>query len=1164
MNLKGQATLDFSKQKAIEEVIRRGNYDIVMMQEIDTKPETFENCDYISSNYTIYSNNARTGYGTATLVSASLTVESERYDEEGRVILLEIGELTVCNVYLPSGTDNRSRSKRDKYCAEILPRLLTNCKPLGLCAGDWNCIVHNRDASNHPNAKISNTLQRLIKLGRWRDCYREQYPEGQEYSRFYQKGTIKGASRIDRAYQWGEGEVTNSRHISLSFSDHHALEWSVKLPGLEKIKNPRARPRFKISDEVVEDEEFRKRLMIGMESWERIRNFGSMTETLRWWDRIVKPGIKKIGRERAIEIHQEQRGELDLLMMHQRYFNHKLQAGDKTKLGPLKLANARITEHYQKVCQTYKTQSRVHEFQERENVSIYHHELHRKVIKRSAILKLDTEKGILEGHDACARYLEDSVEELLENKAQLDPAAQEILLREVRPVFTEEDNAELRKTPTNREIHETLLKSNTKAAPGTDGLTSLFYLKHWDIVGDALCDVIRDIFARKEIPVAMKVSIMVFGSKPKKAGSILPKDKRKISLLNADFKLATGVEARRLGNTTGHTLSHLQLVAGNRRPHHGIDRARDAIQATRKRGHRGCGILDTDLVAAFDFLCMQWVYEVLRRKGLHEEVISRYHNLYDRAATIVSINNIQGRSFRNIRKSLRQGDLPSMHFFAYGIDPLLHLLERKLIGIPIFSRPVQGPCLKDGSSPQPLVETFKLVAYADDVKPAITTMEEFGLVDRAMAWFENASGCRLHRNPSSGKCKFLPLARWRGTLQQEDIPSYMTISSHIDMLGVQLTALSSTTLKQNGDISVQRAENTTRQWRTGKNMPLSMRSWSLNTYCLSKIWYKTKSVPLGKCQISKIVSAIKKWIYQDLFIKPEEQILFRSRAAGGLGVMDVASKSLAGMARTFMETAANPEFSHRLDHSTMYEYHVLGNRDIPDPGYTPYYQEDFFALLRDIWEEKGSTVEKMNEKSWYGAIYARKNLEVIADGERAPRPCRAERQDPGADWEGRWPILNTRGLGPANTSFLIKMAHDLLPTTERLDNTKRNADITATGKCKVPECRGATDDREHSLFYCHTNNGVGERILEGMRESIPGITADDILKMKIECNPEEKPSLVWLMTEALRTLWQAKMEKLTITSEEIRTSVEANLTLLQETKLKSLAEGVGAIVANFF
>ena len=88
--------------------------------------------------------------------------------------------------------------------------------------------------------------------------------------------------------------------------------------------------------------------------------------------------------------------------------------------------------------------------------------------------------------------------------------------------------------------------------------------------------------------------------------------------------------------------------------------------------------------------------------------------------------------------------------------------------------------------------------------------------------------------------------------------------------------------------------------------------------------------------------------------------------------------------------------------------------------------------------------------------------------------------------------------------------------------------------------------------------------MKGMRESVPGITAGDILKLKVECSPDERPPLIWLMTESLRTLWQAKKEKLTITAEEIRTSVEANLTLLRETKLKNLAEGVGSIMAAFF
>ena len=45
---------------------------------------------------------------------------------------------------------------------------------------------------------------------------------------------------------------------------------------------------------------------------------------------------------------------------------------------------------------------------------------------------------------------------------------------------------------------------------------------------------------------------------------------------------------------------------------------------------------------------------------------------------------------------------------------------------------------------QPREERYKVIGYADDVKPAITSMDEFSLVDRAMALFENASGCKFY------------------------------------------------------------------------------------------------------------------------------------------------------------------------------------------------------------------------------------------------------------------------------------------------------------------------------------------------------------------------------------------------------------------------------------
>jgi hypothetical protein len=130
------------------------------------------------------------------------------------------------------------------------------------------------------------------------------------------------------------------------------------------------------------------------------------------------------------------------------------------------------------------------------------------------------------------------------------------------------------------------------------------------------------------------------------------------------------------------------------------------------------------------------------------------------------VNNVAGKTIINNRLSLRQGDIPSMYFFAFGIDPLISYLEKRLTGILITSLPPHGPVQEHSQSQvlPALEERYNVVSYADDLKPAITTMGEFSLVNHASALFEAASGCRLHRDPTSQKCKFLPLGKWRKSL----------------------------------------------------------------------------------------------------------------------------------------------------------------------------------------------------------------------------------------------------------------------------------------------------------------------------------------------------------------------------------------------------------------
>ena len=202
--------------------------------------------------------------------------------------------------------------------------------------------------------------------------------------------------------------------------------------------------------------------------------------------------------------------------------------------------------------------------------------------------------------------------------------------------------------------------------------------------------------------------------------------------------------------------------------------------------------------------------------------------------------------------TLRQGDCPSSVWFGYGIDPLLLHLEKLLKGIEIFSEPVLGPT--NFGEPRRLDKincTYKLSGYCDDVKPAITSIEEFYIVDRAVKLFEGASGCELHRDIKSNKCKILLLGSWK-KWDQTDIPLYyLSKSEFIDMLGVELFSNYTKTRQENGNFAVELVKKKIDSWKGGKFMPFTDRAHSINSFILSKLWYRMASIELRKGDFEK-------------------------------------------------------------------------------------------------------------------------------------------------------------------------------------------------------------------------------------------------------------------------------------------------------------------------
>ena len=1154
MNIRGQSGLNFSKQKQIEAFINVYKPDILNLQEVNIADDTFENCDKINSTYNIISNNAINKYGTASLVSSDLQTSNIKFDSEGRMITFDVENATFANVYLPSGNNQEMKNSRENYAAKIIPELLINSKDVGVIGGDWNCIVCEKDATKNAAQKMSKSLKRLVKNFCWNDSFRTLNPCSQAFSRYYESDQFgDGATRIDRQYHWGSVEVLEAKYIGVAFSDHMSLILTLKLPeNFSRILSPKYKAQFKSKPDVVRDPEFYKRLKHKVSEWSSVKDQG--VDVMLWWEQMVKPGIKRLLIDRGKEIKQERSGILNLLLLRQTYLVRKIQAGDLGKLSELKQVQSEIEHWHFRECEKIKLQARTDELNKSEKVRIYHHELHSKHLKKSSILKLQTESGLIEGHDKCVKYLEKAVSDLLTKPANLDLHAQEQLLKEVKPVFTKKDNDDLKKVPSKDDVKDSVWSSNLDAAPGSDGLSMLVYKHCWEILGDGLTEMVQAVLSGASPSLSQRTSLMVYGAKSNKPpNSIDPNHKRRISLLNSDFKVITGCVNKKFKKVATHTLSPHQLSAGDdRRIHHGINRARDAIMAAGSKND-GVGILDNDYKAAFDYMVLTWVLKVLLAKGLDQEIINSILNIYGNNLTVVVVNNIQGSCFPNTRWSIRQGDRPSSLLFCYGLDPHLDWLENRLRGISTYT--------SNFFSPSTSTENYKLMAYVDDVKPSVTSMQEFLLIDQGSALFEAASGCILHRDPASGKVKFLPLGRWRGTLTREDLPvKYIVMSEHLDMVGVKLMATFLHTRKVNCDDLQNKVKNVIGPWKGGKFMPLSQRSHSINTYCLSKIWFKCPSINLRLCDQEKMTAQVKSWLFQDQLEKPEDFVLYRPRAYGGLGLIHIESKALALQIRSFMETSANPAFKRNIFHEALYKWHLEYDRSIPNPGLPPYYPDTFFAKIRQVKEEGLLNITTMSTATWYKVLL--ENFithEVNANGIREYRACKIETKHPDVDWDRTWSLAVTPGLCSDSTSFLWRMIHSLLPTRERLD--RMNMPGTTSSICDLCDLE-AVDTTLHALLQCPFSNPPATFLMSVFHSLLPNLQPAQVVFLDFDVATKDKLPLTFMTASVLSQIWSSRKGRKSCNLQTIRANLEASIQILRKSRHHQAATRIDEILMH--
>ena len=397
------------------------------------------------------------------------------------------------------------------------------------------------------------------------------------------------------------------------------------------------------------------------------------------------------------------------------------------------------------------------------------------------------------------------------------------------------------------------------------------------------------------------------------------------------------------------------------------------------------------------------------------------------------------------------------------------------------------------------------------MKPAICSIEEFNTADRGATLFENAAGTKLHRDPTSNKCKFLPLGKWRRELRQEEIPTpYMRITDTLDIVGVSLSATWAATRKDNGEILRDKLTKLCGAWKAGKFMSLTDRPFSANTYALSKVWFRCYSINLRQCDIDFILSAVKKWLYADLFLKPEPMILFRPSAQGGLGLTSVKHKAQACLLRTFTELAINPTYLSSQYLSTLYRSHVL-NENLPNSTLRPYYDKHFFSTLVTAKEE-GHDICTMTTKQWYKFLVEREVTMIPINNEQPQlRPCRVELANPDTNWAEVWSKVTLPFLNSEVKSFAWKLLHNLLPSKGRL----HEINPTQSPDCRFCPVPAPVANLEHIIFHCCKTRSAGNFVISIAQKCDPLASQNSFLRLNITSDP----CSLWIIMSSLHLIW---------------------------------------------
>ena len=624
--------------------------------------------------------------GVAVLFSQNFSRKVVRFlfDPNGRVssLLVHFNNLflNLVNIYSPNIALDRK-----VFVTDLHNYFLSQGLPV--IGGDFNCIDNVLDKLNCsivPSADKA-SLATLLSDFSLVDVWRKQNPRAISYT--WSNNARTQASRIDRFF------IAKSLFNKVScailpcvLSDDDYVKLDVLLEGVVG----RGPGVWRFNNSLLSNAVFKEFLKHVIADYKlKISDFGSLR---KWWD-----SLKIVIRDFCINFSVGERRlrNQNRISLTKRLIRAKNSFRSAEVIDDLE---GQLSLLISKEAEGAKIRSRAQWFEEGEKPTRYFFHLEQTRAASNSFSSLFDENGVEENSQQDLENILVCFYQTLFTRDSLDMQIQTDIINALDFSLSDYECQMCEGLFTLDELLAALKGLQTGKTPGSDGLSTEFYLCFWEDIGDLLLSVLNESFHAGSLAESQYEGLLWLVHK--KDDRRLPKNWRPISLLNTDYKLASKFITERLKKVMS-SIVHQDQTCGvlGRTIFSNLHLVRDVLDFIAKTNEPAI-LVTLDQEKAFDRVDHDFMLRILRKFVFGSSFCRWVEIFYAHAFSRILVNGALSIPVC-LHRGVRQG---------CPLSPLLYVLVSEVLSTQVRKcREIEGFLLPGAGGLQ-----FKISQYADD------------------------------------------------------------------------------------------------------------------------------------------------------------------------------------------------------------------------------------------------------------------------------------------------------------------------------------------------------------------------------------------------------------------------------------------------------------------